>query len=199
MGGLVPVENRSCGRRTSSPTAAAEPASPLVGSIDPTPSEYLALRTPPSGLGNFHPPHRFRFVGPTQQLVSDDWPVLLQVVGDSADGHAIDARAVPLCSLPPAAEACLRFPRSQFPPSFDSCWLGFRGHASPRAIGLFSFASQASPDGEDEKSSVTWVFFCRLSLLRFMSDLPLLLVPAFGHRFPAQPICCSTFRIGVPH
>src|SRR5208337_2890381 len=34
----VPVENRSCGRRTSSPTAVAEPASPLAGSIDPAPS-----------------------------------------------------------------------------------------------------------------------------------------------------------------
>jgi len=32
-----------------------------------------------------------------------------------------------------------------------------------------------------EKSGSPWTF-CRLSLLRFMSYLPLLLVPAFGHR-----------------
>ena len=51
------------------------------------------LAHPSVRLGDFHPPHRFRFVGPTQQLVSDHWPVLLQVVGDTADGHAIDARA----------------------------------------------------------------------------------------------------------
>ena len=42
--------------------------------------------------------------------------------------------------------------------------------------------SQASPAGEDEKPSSPWMF-CRLSLLRLMSYLPLLLVPAFGHRF----------------
>src|SRR5438094_937834 len=51
------------------------------------------LSHPSVRLGDFHPPHRFRLVGPTQQLLSDRWPVLLQVVGDSADGHSIDARA----------------------------------------------------------------------------------------------------------
>jgi len=35
--------------------------------------------------------------------------------------------------------------------------------------------------GEDEESSLPWMF-CRLSLLRFMSYLPFLLVPAFDHR-----------------
>src|SRR5207302_4460346 len=42
-------------------------------------------------------------------------------------------------------------------------------------------ASRASPAGGDEKSSSPWTF-CHWSLLRFMSYLPLLLVPAFGRR-----------------
>src|SRR5262249_23887481 len=37
-------------------------------------------------------PHRLRFVGPVQQLSPDGWPVLLQVVRNSADRHSIDAR-----------------------------------------------------------------------------------------------------------
>jgi len=35
------------------------------------------LSHPSVRLGDFHPPHRFRLVGPTQQLFSDRWPVLL--------------------------------------------------------------------------------------------------------------------------
>jgi len=42
------------------------------------------LSHPSVRLGDFHPPHRFRLVGPTPQLLSDRWPVLLQVLGDSA-------------------------------------------------------------------------------------------------------------------
>src|SRR5262252_3358195 len=36
----VPVENHSCDRKTSGPTASAEPASPLAGGNDPAPSGY---------------------------------------------------------------------------------------------------------------------------------------------------------------
>ena len=65
----VPVENRSCGRRTSSPTAAAEPASPLAGSIDPAPSGRSAQTAlePSEPLGwaeirhPFHPLRGQRF------------------------------------------------------------------------------------------------------------------------------------------
>ena len=89
----VPGENHSCGRRTSSPTAAAEPASPLAGSIDPARSECLLAHSVAVRLGDFRRPRRFRLVGSTQQLFSDRWPVLFQVVGNSADGHPIDARA----------------------------------------------------------------------------------------------------------
>src|SRR5262245_42252772 len=43
-------------------------------------------------LGDFHPPYRFWFVGSVQQLFPDGWPMLFQVVGDSDDGHPVDAR-----------------------------------------------------------------------------------------------------------
>src|SRR5215470_7375328 len=59
-------------------------------------------------------------------------------------------------------------------------------------------ASQASPAGKDEKSSFPWMF-CRLSLLRSISYLPLLsfgpsaTVP--GSVYPLTP----PFGYGVPH
>jgi len=48
-------------------------------------------------------------------------------------------------------------------------------------FGLFPSCFTGFTAGEDGKSSSPWTF-CRLSFLRFMSYLPLLLVPAFGHR-----------------
>src|SRR5215813_6000286 len=42
-------------------------------------------------LGDFHPPHRLRLVSPVQQSFPDGWPVLLQVVLQSDDGHPVDA------------------------------------------------------------------------------------------------------------
>src|SRR2546421_2976566 len=44
-------------------------------------------------LRDFHPSHRFRFVGPVQQLLPNDRPVLLQIVAKLIDGHPVDARA----------------------------------------------------------------------------------------------------------
>src|SRR4029077_16198668 len=40
---IVPVENRSCDRKTFGPTAAAEPALPLVGEIDRAQLGYQAF------------------------------------------------------------------------------------------------------------------------------------------------------------
>src|SRR6516225_7321146 len=48
--------------------------------------------TSPVRLGDFHPPHRLRFVSPVEQLFPDGRPVLFQVIRDSADGHPIHAR-----------------------------------------------------------------------------------------------------------
>jgi len=59
----------------------------------------------PVRLADFHPPHRLRLVGPLQQLFPDGWPMLLQVVLQSDDGHPVDARAtligphLPQCGL----------------------------------------------------------------------------------------------------
>src|ERR1017187_8957587 len=44
-------------------------------------------------LRDFHPPHRFRFVDPAQQLLPNGRPVLLQVVTEFINGHPIDAGA----------------------------------------------------------------------------------------------------------
>src|SRR5215471_1525112 len=51
------------------------------------------LSHPAVRFGDFHPPHRLRFVGPVQQLFSDNWPVLFQVVGELVHGDPIYSRA----------------------------------------------------------------------------------------------------------
>src|SRR5271166_6009375 len=90
--------------------------------------------------------------------------------------------ALPLLAFT-CCNACFRFSRSHTSSIHRFVLGGLSGSCIAESDSVSSlFASQASPAGEDKKSSVTWVFFCRLSLLRFMSYLPLLLVPAFGHR-----------------
>src|SRR5262249_51779550 len=42
---------------------------------------------------DFYPTYRLWFVGSTQQLFPNDWPVLSQVVGELTNGHPVDARA----------------------------------------------------------------------------------------------------------
>src|SRR3954466_9039676 len=42
-------------------------------------------------LGDFHPPYRLRFVSSVQQLFSDRWPVLFQVVRELPDSHPVDS------------------------------------------------------------------------------------------------------------
>src|SRR4029453_3438531 len=44
-------------------------------------------------LRYFHPADRLRLVGPAQQLFSNGWPVLSQVVGELTNGHPVDASA----------------------------------------------------------------------------------------------------------
>src|SRR5580704_1421988 len=50
------------------------------------------LSHPAVRIGDFHPPYRLRLVSPVQQLFPDGWPVLIQVILDSADGHSVNAR-----------------------------------------------------------------------------------------------------------
>jgi len=63
------------------------------------------LSHPSVRLGDFHPSHRLRFIGPIQQLFPDGWPVLFQIVLEPDDSHAVDARTafvgphLPQCCL----------------------------------------------------------------------------------------------------
>src|ERR1035438_10770870 len=65
-----------------------------------------SFRTPPSGLGISTRLTRLRFIGPVQQLFPDGWPVLLQVVLDSDDGHPVNARTAFVGLHPP--QCCLQ-------------------------------------------------------------------------------------------
>jgi hypothetical protein len=51
------------------------------------------LSHPAVRLGDFHPPHWLRFVGSTQQLFSDHWPMLFQIVGELVHGDPVHSRA----------------------------------------------------------------------------------------------------------
>src|SRR5271167_1121884 len=96
--------------------------------------------------------------------------------------------ALPLLAFT-CCKACFRFPHSHISSINRFVLAGLSGSCTAESDSVSSlFASQASPAGGDEKSSSPWTF-CRLSLLRFMSYLPLLLVPAFGH--------CSRLRLSV--
>src|SRR3974390_898746 len=51
------------------------------------------LSHPAVRFGDFHPPHRLRFIGPIQQLFSDHWPVLFQVARELVHGDPVHSRA----------------------------------------------------------------------------------------------------------
>src|SRR5208337_1121402 len=155
------------------------------------------LAYPSVRLGDFHPPHRLRLVDSTQQLVSDHWPVLLQVVGDSANGHAVDARAT-FVSLHLLQSLLQVFSLTYFlHPSIRAGW-AFRVMHRRERFGLFPFRFAGF---------TRW----RRREVQFSLDVLPLVAPEIhvllaapsrsGLRpsFPAPPICCSTFRIGVPH
>src|SRR5215216_4151987 len=56
------------------------------------------LSHPSVRLRDFHPPHRFRFVDPVQQLLPNGRPLLLQIGAKLIDGHSVDARATFIAS-----------------------------------------------------------------------------------------------------
>src|SRR5215472_10301254 len=60
-------------------------------------------------LGDFHPPHRLRLIGPAQQLFPYGWPMLFEELRQFVDGHPIHARP----SVP-------RFAASDSVPSADT-------------------------------------------------------------------------------
>ena len=151
------------------------------------------LSHPSIRLRDFHPPHRFRFVSPVQQLLPNSRPVLLQIVAELVNSHPVDARTT--------------FVALHLPQCFlQVCSLTYFLHDSTRVGGGFGLthamssrpACRASPVGSDEKSSLNWMF-SRLSLSRFMSYLPLL---SFG---PSAIVSGSAYLLtppfgdGVPH
>src|SRR5438132_10949395 len=134
------------------------------------------LSHPSVRLGDFHPPHRFRLVGPTQHLLSDRWPVLLQVVGDSADGHSIDARAT-FISLHLLQSLLQVFSLTYFlHQSIRAGWAFGLMHRRER-FGLFPshFAGFTRCRRREVQFSLDVLHW---SLLICMSYLPVLLVPA---------------------
>src|SRR5437660_11763917 len=150
------------------------------------------LAHPSVRLGDFHPPHRFRLVGSTQQLFSNSWPVLLQVIGDSADGHSIDARAT-FISLYLLQSLLQVFSLTYFlHQSIRAGWAFGAMHRRGR-FGLFPFRCAGF---------TRW----RRREVQFSLDVLPLVAPEIhvllaspsrsGLRppFPAQPICFSTFR-----
>jgi hypothetical protein len=70
------------GKRSSS-IASAEPASPLVDEAIQHGWD-AKLSHPSIRFRDFHPPHRFGFVGPVQQFLPNGRPVLLQIVAKFA-------------------------------------------------------------------------------------------------------------------
>ena len=60
-------------------------------------------------------------------------------------------------------------------------------------------AGRISPVSAEWKSSFIWVFFCRMSFLRFMSYSPPFLVRAFDHRSRLGLSVSPPFGVGVPH
>src|SRR6266567_2637240 len=87
---------KRCPRRSSSRSSSSSTTLLSSGESGPpcgVPST-LGLTSPSSiRLRDSHPSHRFRFVGPVQQLFPDDWPVLLQIVAKLIDHHPVDACA----------------------------------------------------------------------------------------------------------
>src|ERR1035438_8622408 len=128
----VPVGTRSCDRKTSGPTASAEPASPPVGSFDPTHKECraFALLRPAWGFPPALPASVRRF----RLAIVPGW--LANAASDSQRFHRQSSCRSPRYLYWPSHAAMLLscFPAHILPPSIDSCWLGFWGHAPSDAI-----------------------------------------------------------------
>src|SRR5262249_23678188 len=150
------------------------------------------LSRPAVRLGDFHPPHRLRLVGPTQQLFSDRWPVLLQVAGDSADARAT------FISLPLLQSLLQVFSLTYFlHQSIRAGWAFGIMHRRGR-FGLFPFRFAGFTRWRSREVQfsldVLPLVAPEIHVLLASPSRSVLLSP-----FPAQPICCSPFRIGVPH
>jgi hypothetical protein len=84
-------------------------------------------------LGDFHPPHRLRFIGPVQQLFPNGWPMLFQVLWQLLDGHPVHA-STPLVGLDSSQCLLAVFPLADFLHQLFRRWPGFRSRAFPQTI-----------------------------------------------------------------
>src|SRR5271166_931823 len=148
-------------------------------------------------LGDFHAPYRLRLVAPAQQLFPNRWPVLLQVVGDSADGHSIDARAT-FISLHLPQGLLQVFSLTYFlHPSIHAGWaFGVMHHRERFGLFPFRFAGFTRWRRREVQFSLDVLPLVVLEIHVLLAS-----PSRSGLRppFPAEPIGCSTFRIGVPH
>ena len=155
------------------------------------------LSHPAVRLGDLHPPHRLRFVGSTQQLFSDHWPVLFQIVGELVNGDPVHSRAT--------------FITFHLPQCFLQVFsLTYFLHQSIRAGWAFGGMHRRGRFGLFPSRFAGFTRWRRREV-QFSLDVLPLVAPEIhvllaspsrsGLRppFPAQPICFSTFRIGVPH
>ncbi len=150
-------------------------------------------------LRDFHPPHRFRFVGPVQQLLPDSRPVLPQI-RLRVDRPSSGRRPRYLCCPSTCRNASFRFCSFTYLlHDLTLCWLGVRCSLTTESDSMSPRpACRASPVGADEKSSLNWIF-SRLSLSRYHVLLASPLVRAFSHRFRFGLSVAPPFGDGVPH
>ena len=151
-----------------------------------------SFRTPAVRLGDFHPPHRLRLVGPVQKVFSDGWPVLGQVAREVVDGHSIDTRTAlvglhaPQCFLQVVSLTHLLHQSVGSSGAFGST--GRPGRFSLSPVSLSSFTRQLDREVQS----------CLDMPLRVVRETHgLLTTPSrsgLQSPFPARPICCSAFR-----
>ena len=151
-------------RKTSGPICVAEPASSPAGSID---SARLACQAfaPFRPASDLYPLHRQRLISPTQQLLPDLWPVLLQKVCQFVNSHPVHA-STSFVGLD--SRQCLLAVSPLVP--------------SLRPVG-------ASPLSSCSKANTSWLFR-RLSLMSHAAYSPLPLTPS-GDR--SGPRCFPSY------
>ena len=104
-------------------------------------SRDTKLPYPSVRLGDFHPSHRLRLIGPTQQLFPDSWPVLFQVLWQLLDGHPIHA-STPLIGLDSFQCLLAVFPLADFLHQLFGDGRAFNPALSRRRFGPFRKASR---------------------------------------------------------
>jgi hypothetical protein len=150
------------------------------------------LSHPSVRLGDFHPPHRFRFIGPVQKLFPDGWPVLFQVILDADDSHSIDAWTTLIgLHLP---QCCLQvFSLTYF--LHYSIGVGWVFGPTHRPGRFSLFPSRLSGFTRQRRREVQ--LHLDILLLVVLETHGLLAAPSrsgLQSQFPAWPIHCSAFR-----